>query len=105
MRRLRVFVATVGVTAAFTASAGAAGNPFGVDFHANCTGGFADETVTIVADSNPTDGLATAVSSTQTLNSPAGSFLSFQVIYNGDSNYDPSAASICEPLCAFPFVR
>ncbi len=72
---------------------------------ANCTGSFADETVTIVADSNPSDGLATAVSGTQTLNSPAGSFLSFQVIYNGDSNYDPSAASICEPLCAFPFVR
>jgi len=41
MRRFSVFVATVGVTAAFTASAGAAGNPFGVDFHANCTGGFA----------------------------------------------------------------
>jgi hypothetical protein len=41
MRRLAVFVATVGVAAAFAAPTGAAGNPFGVDFHANCTAGFA----------------------------------------------------------------
>jgi len=31
----------VGAAAAFATAAGAAGNPFGVDFHANCTGGFA----------------------------------------------------------------
>jgi len=41
MKRLAVLAATVGAAAAFTATAGAAGNPFGVDFHANCTGGFA----------------------------------------------------------------
>ena len=41
MKRLAVLVATVGAAAAFTSTAGAAGNPFGVDYHANCTGGFA----------------------------------------------------------------
>jgi len=38
------------------------------------------------------------------LNAPAGSFLSYAAKYNGDSNYDPSSVSHCEPLCAFPFV-
>jgi hypothetical protein len=41
MKRLGVFVATFAATAVCAASAGAAGNPFGVDYHANCTGGFA----------------------------------------------------------------
>jgi len=41
MKLLAVFAAAVGAAAACTATAGAAGNPFGVDFHANCTGGFA----------------------------------------------------------------
>jgi hypothetical protein len=70
----------------------------------NCSGSFTDETVTIVADTDPTDGIATAVSGGHLLNTPAGSFLSYMVVYNGDGNYGPSAASKCEPLCAFPFV-
>ncbi len=41
MRRLAVFAVTVGVAAVCAAPSLAAGNPFGVDFHANCTGGFA----------------------------------------------------------------
>jgi hypothetical protein len=71
----------------------------------NCTGSFVDEIVTIVADSNPGDGIATAVAAPQLLNTLTGSFVSYQVIYNGDRNYDPSAVSKCEPLCAFPFIK
>jgi hypothetical protein len=40
-KRLGVFLAALGVTAVCAAPAGAGGNPFGVDYHANCTGGFA----------------------------------------------------------------
>ena len=41
MKRLGLFVTVFAATAVGATSAGAAGNPFGVDFHANCTGGFA----------------------------------------------------------------
>jgi hypothetical protein len=41
MRRLAVFAAIVGAAAVWAAPSLAAGNPFGVDFHANCTAGFA----------------------------------------------------------------
>jgi hypothetical protein len=41
MRRTAAFMVVVGAAAALAAPAGAAGNPFGVDYHANCTGGFA----------------------------------------------------------------
>jgi hypothetical protein len=41
MKRLGAFIAALGAAAVFAAPAGAAGNPFGVDYHANCTGGFA----------------------------------------------------------------
>jgi len=30
--------------------------------------------------------------------------LSYTVIYNGDSNYGPSAVSKCEPVCAINFT-
>jgi hypothetical protein len=30
--------------------------------------------------------------------------LSYRATYNGDSNYDPSAASKCEPVCALNFT-
>jgi hypothetical protein len=41
MRRFVPFALAVGFALASATPAGAAGNPFGVDFHANCTGGFA----------------------------------------------------------------
>jgi hypothetical protein len=70
-----------------------------------CSGSFVDEpNVTIVADNNPNDGVATAISAAHTLSTGTGTFLAFQVIYNGNTVYNPSAASKCEPLCAFPFV-
>lgn len=40
LRRLAVFAATTGAAALLSAPS-LAGNPFGVDYHANCTGGFA----------------------------------------------------------------
>jgi len=41
MRRFVLFALTVGFALASATAAAAAGNPFGVDYHANCTGGFA----------------------------------------------------------------
>jgi hypothetical protein len=41
MKRIAVILAVLGAAATFAAPVGAAGNPFGVDFHANCTAGFA----------------------------------------------------------------
>ena len=41
VRRLAVFAAATGAAALLSAPSLAAGNPFGVDYHANCTGGFA----------------------------------------------------------------
>jgi hypothetical protein len=41
MKRFAVLAIVLGLGATFAAPAGAAGNPFGVDYHANCTGGFA----------------------------------------------------------------
>lgn len=31
--------------------------------------------------------------------------LSYRATYNGDSNYDPSAVSKCEPVCALNFTK
>ena len=69
-----------------------------------CGGPFTDETINIVADANPNDGVATAISGPHSLPASASTFLSFLVIYNGDSVYNASLVSKCEPLCAFPFV-
>ena len=41
MRHWLIVLGAVGAVACLPASAQAAGNPFGVDYHANCTGGFA----------------------------------------------------------------
>jgi hypothetical protein len=40
VKRFLLFGVVAGLAAASATSAGA-GNPFGVDYHANCTGGFA----------------------------------------------------------------
>ena len=71
----------------------------------NCSGTPVDVVnVNIVADGNPNDGIAQAISGPHLLSTQTGQFLSFVVTYNGDNVYNPSAASSCEPLCAFPFV-
>ena len=57
-----------------------------------------------VQGGSPNSGLSSAVAPAVILNTPAGSFLSYAAKYNGDTNYDPSSVSHCEPLCAFPFV-
>jgi hypothetical protein len=57
-----------------------------------------------VQGGSPNSGISSAVAPGVTLNAPAGSFLSYVAKYNGDSNYDPSSVSHCEPLCAFPFI-
>ena len=57
-----------------------------------------------VQGGSPNSGISSAVAPAVILNAPAGSFLSYAAKYNGDSNYDPSSVSHCEPLCAFPFV-
>ena len=57
-----------------------------------------------VQGGSPNSGLSSAVAPAVILNAPAGSFLSYAAKYNGDTNYDPSSVSHCEPLCAFPFV-
>ena len=41
MRRWLIVLGAVGAISCLPTSAHAAGNPFGVDYHANCTGGFA----------------------------------------------------------------
>lgn len=70
---------------------------------ANCSGTAISpaEIVTLTADSNPTDGTATAVATAYTTVSAAGEFVSYKVSYSGDSNYQPSASTLCEPLCSF----
>jgi hypothetical protein len=69
-----------------------------------CSGTFSDETVNITGDTNPNDGIATVNSGPHQLPASSGTFLSFLVVYNGNTIYNPSAVSKCEPLCAFPFV-
>lgn len=87
-----------------TISGGLAQDPTGVvTFRrfasANCSGSFTDTNVNLVADSNPTDGIVTAVLGPITTTD--SSFLSFAVTYSGDVNYNPSAATVCEPICSF----
>lgn len=70
--------------------------------NANCSGtAVATQTITITADGNPADGIATALSSSYTTSAAAGEFVSFKVIYSGDANYNPSTAATCEPVCSF----
>jgi len=71
--------------------------------NANCSGDppASTETVPLVPDANPNDGTATAVSSTYTTSAAAGEFVSYKVLYSGDSVYFPSAATLCEPICSF----
>src|SRR5262249_12348919 len=74
---------------------------------ANCSGTGTAETVTIVADADPTDHIATVTAASRTFNSSnsaAGAFLCYTTSYSGDSNYQGSTAVKIEPLCAFPFV-
>jgi hypothetical protein len=70
----------------------------------NCSGAFTDEVVPIVADADATDGIATVLSQTHTMNAAAGSFVSYQVSYSGDGIYDPAQSSVCEPVCQFTFT-
>lgn len=68
---------------------------------ANCSGNFTSQDVTLVTDADPVDFTATAVSSTYTTTAAAGEFVSYKVIYSGDTVYNPATASVCEPLCSF----
>jgi len=70
--------------------------------NANCSGTPASsEDKTLVADLNPNDGTATAVSSTYTTSAAGGEFVSYKVIYSGDGVYFASTATVCEPICSF----
>jgi hypothetical protein len=103
---------TVVDVATITGNLGAAGSPdptgtvtFRWFTTGNCSGAYTDQVVNIAADDPPNnlDGLKTAVSPAHILNPSSGTFLSFAVIYSGDSNYNASVALVCEALCAFPF--
>lgn len=65
---------------------------------ANCTGTHIDVDVALSGDS-VNDGSSTAVSTAYT--TQESEFVGYKVIYSGDSNYNPSTASVCEPLCSF----
>jgi hypothetical protein len=95
---------TVVVDVATITGSASLGDPTGqVTFrrftNGGCSGTFTDEVVTLVADSDPSDGIATATSSQQTMAAPAGSFLSYQVSYGGNGTYNASQSSKCEPIC------
>lgn len=64
-----------------------------------CTGDVkATETVTLEIDGDP-DGISSAASALYTTGN--GEFVGFKVRYSGDSVYEPSSATVCEPLCSF----
>jgi hypothetical protein len=60
----------------------------------NCSGSFTHETVLL-------DATGRALSAVFNL---GPNTLSYAVIYNGDQNYNASAVSKCEPVCALNFT-
>lgn len=64
-----------------------------------CSGSVAaTENVSLAADAQA-DGISTAASAPYT--TLDGEFVGFKVTYSGDSVYNPSVATVCEPLCSF----
>lgn len=64
-----------------------------------CTGtAVATENVALPADADPNGSSTAASAQYTTLN---GEFVGFKVTYSGDAVYNPSSATVCEPICSF----
>lgn len=66
---------------------------------ADCSGTVHTDETLSVTGATPANGTATATSSTHT--TLEGEFVGYKVLYSGDSLYNPSAATVCEPICSF----